>query len=138
MLHPERFAEKLSAVNQARGGRVVPTVKLAKAIADCFIRRPSNKITGYHMESLAIHAFGNYSGQLDPKSMLIHLFGHSVEAVMSPITDSTGQSIYVDEYLGPAQSIGRKRASTHLGQLRSKVRSCRTRVEFNDLFCEGN
>ena len=111
--HPERFAEQLRDVNQARDGRVVPTIKLAKAIADCFIRRPSRKIIGYHMESLAIEAFSDYGGPLDPKAMLIHLLGHSIEAVMSPITDSTGQSIHVDEYLGPAGSRGRQGASTH-------------------------
>ena len=136
--HPERFAEKLREVNQARDGRAVPTIKLAKAIADCFIRRPSRKITGYHIESLTIEAFSDYEGPLDPKAMLIHLLGHSIEAVMSPITDSTGQSIHVDEYLGPAGSRGRQGASTHFGQMRGKVRSCSTRAEFDELFCEEN
>ena len=136
--HPERFAEQLRDVNQARDGRVVPTIKLAKAIADCFIRRPSRKIIGYHMESLAIEAFSDYGGPLDPKAMIIHLLGHSIEAVMSPITDSTGQSIHVDEYLGQADSVPRRRASTYFGQMRGKVRSCNTRAEFDDLFCEGN
>ena len=136
--HPERFAEKLGEVNQARGGRVVPVIKLAKAMADCFITRESRKISGYHMESLAIEAFRDYTGPLDTKSMLIHLVGNSVEAVMSPITDSTGQSRYVDEYLGPARSRARQRASTYFGQMRGKIRSCNTRTEFDDLFCEGN
>ena len=135
---PERFAEQLREVNQARDGRVVPTIKLAKAIADCFIRRPSRKIAGYHMESLAIDAFSNYDGPLDPKAMLIHLLGHSIEAVMSPITDSTGQSTNVDEYFGQADSMPRRRASTYFGQMRAKVRSCSTRAEFEDLFCQGN
>ena len=138
VVHPERFAEKLSEVNQATGGRVVPTIKLAKAIADCFIRRPSRKISGYHMEALAIDAFSDYEGSLDPESMLIHLLGHSIEAVMSPTTDSTGQSMNVDEYLGPAGSRGRQGAATHFGQMRGKVRSCSTRAEFDDLFCEGS
>ena len=136
--HPERFAAKFREVNQARDGRVVPTIKLAKAIANCFIRRPSRKITGYHMESLAIEAFSDYEGPLDPKDMLIHLLGHSIETVMSPITDSTGQSIYVDEYLGQADSVPRRRASTYFGQMRAKVRSCSTRAEFDELFCEVN
>ena len=136
--HPERFAEKLGEVNQLNDGRVVPTIKLAKAIADCFITDESRKIAGYHMESLAIEAFSDYEGPLDPKAMLIHLLGHSIKMVLSPIADSTGQSRYVDEYLGPAGSRGRQGASTHFGQMRSKVRSCSTRVEFDDLFCEGN
>ena len=87
VIRPDNFARKLVEINGANGGRVVPTIKLAKAIFDCFIRRPSRKIIGYHMESLAIEAFANYDGPLDPKSMLIHLFGNSIRAVMTPIVD---------------------------------------------------
>ena len=135
---PDDFADKLAKVNTARDGRVVPAIKLAKAMADCFITRPSRQISGYHMESLAIDAFKGYQGPLDPKAMLVHLLGHSIEAAKQPITDSTGQSRYVDEYLGPANSKLRERASTYFGQMRGKVNSCRTRAEFNKLFCEGN
>ena len=135
---PDRFAEKLSQVNTARDGRVVPVIKLAKAMADCFVTDEDRKISGYHMESLAVDAFRDYQGSLDPKAMLIRLFRHSTKAVMSPITDSTGQSRCVDEYLGPADSGPRKRASTYFGQMRGKVNSCKTKTEFDNLFCEGN
>ena len=135
---PDDFARKLARVNAARDGRVVPVIKLAKAMADCFITRPSRKISGYHMESLAIDAFADYRGACDPKTMLNRLFRHSGKAVMSPITDSTGQSRYVDEYLGSADSPPRKRASTYFGQMRGKVNSCKTRADFDDLFCEGD
>ena len=134
---PDDFARKLAKVNTARDGRVVPVIKLAKAMADCFISRPSRKISGYHMESLAIDAFKDYQGPLDPKSMLIHLLEHSMDAVKNPITDSTGQSRYVDDKLGRADSAPRKRASTYFGQMRGKVNSCKTRAEFNALFCIG-
>ncbi len=135
---PEKFAKKLTEVNQARGGRVLPVIKLAKAMADCFITRKSRKISGYHMESLAIDAFSDYKGLLHPKAMLIHFLGHSMKAVMLPIADSTGQSRYVDEYLGPTNSRCRQRASTYFVQMRGKVRSCKTKAEFDDLFCQGN
>ena len=59
---PDDFARKLAKVNTARDGRVVSIIKLAKAMADCFISRPSRKISGYHMESLAIDAFKDYQG----------------------------------------------------------------------------
>ena len=133
---PDRFAAKLTEVNQARGSRVVPVIKLAKAIADCFVTRQSRKISGYHMESLAIDAFRHYSCQLDSKTMLNHLFRHSMTAVMRPIADSTGQSRYVGEHLGPANSASRQRTSTYFGQMRGKVNSCRTRADFDNLFCE--
>ena len=56
---------------------------------------------------------------------------------LRPIKDPTGQTRYVDGYLGQADSGPRKRASTHLGQMRGKVNSCRTREEFDALFCRG-
>ena len=135
---PDDFARKLAKVNTARDGRVVPIIKLAKAMADCFISRPSRKISGYHMESLAIDAFKDYQGPLDPKSMLIHVLEHSMDVVKNPITDSTGQSRYVDDKLGRADSGPRKRASTYFGQMRGKVNSCKTRAAFNALFCIGD
>ncbi len=135
---PEAFAEKLIEVNNANGGRVVPVIKLAKAMADCFISRPSRKISGYHMESLAIDAFRDYEGELDPKTMLIHFLTYSMDAVMKPIADSTGQTRYVDEYLCKEGSVLRERARTYFGQMRGKVRSCDTRAQFNELFCLGN
>ena len=138
VVHPERFAERLIEVNNARGGRVVPIIKLAKAMADCFIKDSSGKISGYHMESLAIDAFTGYEGELESRSMLVHFLGHWMKAVMSPIDDFTGQSRFVDEYLGQADSGPRKRASTHFGQMRGKVNSSRTKAEFDDLFCGGS
>ena len=135
---PDDFAEKLAKVNTARNGRVVPIIKLAKAMAGCFITRPSRKMSGYHIESLAIDAFKDYQGPLDPKNMLVHLLGYAMDAAKSPITDSTGQSRYVDDSLGQADSGPRKRASTYFGQMRGKVNSCDTRAAFNALSCIGD
>ena len=138
VVQPENFARKLAEVNQARNGRVVPVIKLAKAMADCLITRQVWKISGFHMESLAIDAFTNHQGPQEPKSMLNHLLTHSLTAVMTPITNSTGQSRYVDEYLGAADSRARRRASNHFGRMRRRISSCRTRAQFNNLFCAGN
>ena len=138
VLHPGSFVERLIKVNNARGGRVVPVIKLAKAMADCFITQKDRKISGYHMESLAIAAFTDYRGLLDPKTMLNQLFSYSTKAVMSPIKDYTGQSRYVDEYLGQADSGSRKQTSTYFGQMRGKVNSCKTRAAFDALFCTAD
>ena len=138
VVHPEDFARRLAEVNDASNGRVVQVIKLAKAMANCHISRPSRKFSGYHLEALAIRAFRNYQGPQDPRAMLNHFLSHAVTAVRSPIADTTGQSVYLDEYLGPANSRLRNRASTYFSQMRGKVASCRTRAQFNDLFCEGN
>lgn len=132
---PDDFANKLAQVNQARNGRVVPVIQLAKAMADCFIAQEDWKLSGYHIESMAIDAFRNYQGTQDPRAMLNHLLTHSMTAVLKPTTDSTGQSRYVDEYLGEADSRSRRRASTHFGQMRGRVNSCETKEELNNLFC---
>ena len=100
VVQPENFARELTEVNQARNGRVVPVIKLAKAMADCYITRSSRKFSGYHLESLAIDAFRNYRGPQDPKSMLIHLLTDSMTAVKRPIADSTGQSGYLGRVPG--------------------------------------
>ena len=120
-----------------KDGRVVPVVKLAKAMAYCFNTRPKRKISGYDTVSLAIDAFKDYQGPLEVKTMLVHLLGHSMDAVKSPITDSTGQSRHVDEYLGPAGSKLRRGASAQFGQMRAEVKRCMTKAGFNDLCCIG-
>ena len=137
VIHPDRFVDRLIKVNNACGGRVVPTIKLAKAMADCFIKDSSRKISGYHMESLAIDAFAGYEGELDPKSMLVHFLGYSIKAVLNPIRDPTGQTSHVDGYLGQAKSKLRNGASAQFGQMRRNVNTCKTRAEFDDLFCQG-
>ena len=88
-------------------------------------------------QSLAIDAFASYEGELDPRTMLVYLLGHSIKAVMTPIKDPTGQTRHVDGYFGPAESKLRRGASTQFGQIRAKVNSCGTREEFDDLFCVG-
>ena len=138
VVHPETFARRLAEINDASDGRVVQGIKLAKAMANCHISRPSRKLSGYHLESLAIRAFRNYRGQQNPRAMLNHFLSHSMTAVRSPISDTTGQSGYVDEYLGPANSRLRNRASTYFSQMRANVNSCTTRAKFNALFCEAN
>ena len=138
VVHPENFARRLAEVNDANNGRVVPVIKLAKAMAECYITRPSRKFSGYHLEALAIRAFRNYRGPQDPQTLLDHFLSHSAAAVKNPIVDTSGQSGYVDEYLGSANSRLRTRASTYFSQLRGKVNSCRSRAQFNALFCEGN
>lgn len=138
VVHPETFAHRLAEVNNANNGRVIQIIKLAKAIANCHISRPSRKFSGYHLESLAINAFRNYQGPQDPKTMLTHFLSHSATAVKIPVADTTGQSGYVDEYLGPANSRLRNRASTYFSQMRANVNACTTRAKFNALFCEGN
>ena len=123
-IRPQAFAQELTKSNQDQGGRVVPTIKLAKAIIANKIGE--NEVSGYHVEALAIDAFRGYSGPRTPKAMLTHLVQHASERVLRPIRDETGQSSYVDEYLGNANSASRRHLAgrlTNLGESMDKTRS---------------
>jgi hypothetical protein len=57
-INPEAFQAALVRRNGECGGRLVPTIKLAKAVIAAFPEK--YQLSGYHTESLAIAAFRNY------------------------------------------------------------------------------
>jgi predicted nucleotidyltransferase len=120
VVRPEAFARKLTAVNKACSGKVVPVIKLFKAaVKEVF---PTNlKISGYHAESLAIEAFERYEGRKTYKDMLNHLCRTASDRVKVPIKDRTGQSIHVDDYLGLENSKKRNSVSSSLGRLATRL-----------------
>ena len=134
VVHPERFAQKLTDVNQANSGQVIPAIKLTKALAHRLIRSDRDRITGYHIESLAIDAFKNYRGSTALKSMVSHLMDYSSGAVHQPIKDSTGQSRYVDDYVGPQGSAARQRAAANFQRMRNSFDQCRSQTDIDNLF----
>lgn len=118
-IRPHKFAEKLTAANDANGGAVVPTIKLAKA-ALAGLPDPQ-RLSGYHVEAIAVDAFTGYTGRRDRMSMLRHLVEHAADAVMRPTGDITGQSVQVDRHLGPAGSADRGNVQQGLRRLASKL-----------------
>ena len=134
MIHPERFAQKLTQVNQENRGQVIPAVKLTKSLAHHVIRSDRDKITGYHIESLAVEAFRNYRGATDLKSMVRHLADYSATAVHQPIRDSTGQSRYVDDYMGGQGSAARQSAAANFRRMRDSVDQCASKADLDNLF----
>lgn len=134
VIYPEKFARKLTQVNQAHGGQVIPTVKLGKALMAHNIRSERDKISGYHLESLAIEAFRNYRGSRDPKEMLHHFLKFSSDRVMEPITDSTGQSRHVDSDMGSTGSDRRRRVADTFRKIQRRLDSCQTKAELKNMF----
>lgn len=120
-IRPQDFANALTEANKTAGGKLVPTVKLAKAIIANLPEQ--RRLSGYHVESMAISVFKGYEGPFTPKSMLRHFFEKASTAVREPIRDSTGQSIHVDEYLGPPNSAQRRIVSDALGHIGRKLRN---------------
>jgi hypothetical protein len=120
-INPEAFFRKLTATNDKFGKKVVPVIKLAKIIN---AQQPEGlQLSGYHLESLAIECFKNYSGVLNPKAMLEHFFDRSRDLVLSPIKDKTGQSVHVDTDLGGANSTIRKEVSAALDRVYRRMKN---------------
>jgi hypothetical protein len=120
-IDPVGFAEALSRANKAMDGKLVPCIKLAKSIIATLPEQ--RQLTGYHTESLAIQVFKNYKGPKTPKAMVRHFFDNAPDHVKQPIRDSSGQSVYVDEYLGEANSLERRIVADALGRTARKIRN---------------
>lgn len=120
-INPDGFATALTKTNKAMNGKLVPCIKLAKAVIAGFPEQ--QRLTGYHTESLAIAVFKSYDGPKTPKAMLKHFFDCAPECVLHPIRDSSGQSIYVDEYLGPANSLKRRIVADALARVARRIRN---------------
>lgn len=119
VVRPQEFARKLTQVNQACRNMVIPTIKLFKGLQE---RLPkTSRLEGYHIESLAIEAFQDYSARHAYKDMLQHFTRCAAERVQSPIADTTGQSLHVDDYLGAAGSVNRTRVAKALERLSNKL-----------------
>ena len=120
-VNPRGFAHALTKANQRLGGKLVPCIKLIKAIVATLPEK--RQITGYHTEAMAINVFRGYDGSKTTKSMLRHFFEHAPEHVTKPIHDSSGQSVYVDEYLGTTNSLERRIVADALGRIGRKIRN---------------
>jgi hypothetical protein len=120
-INPQAFFRKLSDVNERYGGKVVPTIKIAKGINETF--PPNQRLSGYHLESLAIDAFKGYTGPQNTKAMVEHFVGYAAEHVLNPIRDKTGQSLHVDEYAGAKGSELRKLMAQNLDRVSRRMKN---------------
>lgn len=105
-----------------------------KVLADRIIQSDQDKTSGYHIESLAVEAFRDYSGRHDLKSLVLHLCSYAAENVRQPIRDSTRQSRYVDEYLGDPGSQQRQRAAGYFLAMGRRLNGCRSEADVLNLF----
>jgi hypothetical protein len=129
-VRPRKFADVLTRVNEKNAGKVVPTVKLAKAI---IAELPEKyHVTGYHAESLAVEVFKDYKGPLRVKDMLANYFSEAAGRVLAPIRDRTGQSVHVDEYLGPERSLDRAIVADAFARVARRMRNADAQLSVSD------
>ena len=120
-INPGRFTTELTEANARLSGKLVPCIKLIKAIVAKL--PPKRQITGYHVESVAIDVFNKYSGRNTTKSMLRHFFESVPDHLKQPIKDSSGQSRHVDDYLGPAESLQRRIVADTMNRIGRRIRN---------------
>ena len=120
-INPENFQAALTERNNECGNKLVPVIKLAKGIIATLPE--AQRLSGYHVESLAISAFRGYDGPKTVSAMLPTFFEKAKDLVLAPIKDRTGQSINVDSYLGPENSPERLSAGHILDRLGRRMRN---------------
>lgn len=132
IVNPENFAERLTEINQNLNGNIIPVIKLAKGtINDVGL---THKVKGYHTEALAIEIFQNYSGERTKKAMLEYFFLKAAELVRKPIKEVSGQSQYVDDYLGVAGSVEREAMSREFKVIYDKMKNANENRSSDDWF----
>lgn len=120
-IKPIEFTDALTRTNQNNGGKVVPTIKLAKSIMKDLPE--SQQLSGYHVEAIAVQAFQVYEGPKRTKQMLKHFFEAASGLVLRSVRDSTGQSTHVDDYLGSNGSQQRNKISKALDRICRKMKN---------------
>lgn len=120
-IKPRRFADRLTSENKRLNGKLVPCVKLVKAMV---AKLPKDlRLTGYHTEALALEVFRGYKGPGTNREMLSHFFESVGAHIRTRIRDPSEQSRYVDDYLGNAGSHRRGLVVDALERLRKRIRN---------------
>jgi hypothetical protein len=112
VINPEKFAKQLTETNKSLNGNVIPVIKIVKGAVIGTGINPDMK--GYHVEALAVEIFQGYQGEQTKKAMLEYFFLKASEMVRKPIKEISGQSQYVDDYLGDSGSAERENVSREL------------------------
>lgn len=118
-INPDQFREGLTKRNAECQSKLIPTLKLAKAVNSTLPE--SARLTGYHIESIGVAAFRGYADEKSTVRMVPHFFKRASELVLSPMVDRSGQSVHVDAHLGPANSEARRALSHTLSRLHQRM-----------------
>jgi hypothetical protein len=133
-INPKAFQRMLTQANQRLNNSLVPTIKLIKSIIASFPEQ--KRLTGYHVESLAVEAVKGYRGEKTVKALLVHILEDTCRRVLSPVRDVTGQSRVVDSYLGGANSTERRIVADALASVVRKLNAA-TSVDQWKAYLEG-
>ncbi len=129
---PAAFHRELSQANERLRYGLVPAIKLLKAIVARFPEQ--KRLSGYHLEALAVDAAKRYTGAATPRALLLHLLDHASTRVREPLPDKTGQSRNVDAYLGGANSLARRNVALTFDGMKRRLNAATTVSEWKAVF----
>jgi hypothetical protein len=130
--NPRVFQQQLTKQNERLNGALVPTIKLVKSLISDLPKQ--QRLTGYHIEALALDAAKNYRGPMTPNAMLSHVLNHAATRSRMPISDISGQSRNVDDYLGKPNSTQRKLASQAIAGIRRRLDAATSIAQWKAMF----
>lgn len=130
--NPQVFQRELTRQNQRLNSRLIPTIKLIKSLVSDLPKQ--QRMSGYHIESLALDAANSYRGSTTPKDFLIHVLSHAESRVGRPIADITGQSRNADDYLGVSGSAQRRLVSQAIGGIKRRLSAATSAAQWRAMF----
>ncbi len=130
--NPHIFTQQLTKQNERLNGALVPTIKLVKSLISDLPKQ--QRLTGYHIEALALDAAKGYRGPKTPKAMLSYVLDHAAARSRKPISDVSGQSRNVDDYLGKPNSAQRKLASQAIAGIRRRLDAATSITQWKAMF----
>lgn len=129
---PRIFQQQLTKQNERLNGALVPTIKLVKSLISDLPKQ--QQLTGYHIEALALDAAKGYRGIMTPKAILSHVLDHAATRSRTPISDISGQSRNVDDYLGKPDSAQRKLASQAIAGIKRRLDAATSIAQWKAMF----
>ncbi|MGE3108822.1 MAG: hypothetical protein AB7O77_10805 [Phycisphaerales bacterium] len=131
---PKIFREELTKANQRTGGNLIRVIKLFKVANG---QQPSQKqLEGYHIEAMATECTKGYDGPFTPRALFGRFLESAAQRVLTPMSESTGQSRYIDEYLGAGQSLERRNVAQNLLGLKRRLDAASSIAEWKSIFGE--
>ena len=130
-LSPVFFASVLQSENTRHGGRLVPVIRLAKLALSG--QHAGADLNGYHVETLAIAVGRGYDGPPTVHSMLAHVLMGAADAVLRPLVNASGESLHIDDDLGPPNSAERSRIAETLADLGRRMAESKTATDWERL-----
>lgn len=130
--NPRIFQQQLTKQNERLNSALVPTIKLVKSLISDLPKQ--QRLTGYHIETLALDAAKGYQGLMTPKALLSHVLDHAVMRSRTPISDISGQSRNVDDYLGGPNSTQRKLVSQAISGIKRRLDAATSIAQWKAMF----